>query len=208
MFHPDSRVYTIGGPAQSPGGSMKRAAGLIFAAILAASEGVATTYYALEVRGGSRIYSLDQPVRKGRVVVFHRFPDGIFMSLTASEVEKLVSLSEPPAQEGLAPGQSMYIGSAVEGPYAAPAPAAALPSGSAPGMSMDSGYGYYGSYWGGGYVPPPRPPMPPPFAPPPRIGANGFPILAPPGSAGSIPPSIGPNGFPILSPQAPAPRPR
>ena len=46
---------------------MKRAAGLVFAAILAASEGVATSYYALEVHGGSRIYALDQPVRKGRV---------------------------------------------------------------------------------------------------------------------------------------------
>ena len=100
MFRPDSRVYTIGGLTQSRKGPMKRAAGLVFAAILLASEGVATTYYALEVRGGSRIYALDQPVRKGRVVVFHRFPDGIYMSLTASEVEKVVSLSEPPAQEG------------------------------------------------------------------------------------------------------------
>jgi hypothetical protein len=186
---------------------MKRAAGLVFAAILAASQGVATSYYALEVHGGSRIYALDQPVRKGRVVLFHRYPDGVFMSLNAAEVDKVVSLSEPPAQEGLAPGQSMYIGGAMEGPNAEIAPAA--PVGPAPGMTMDSGYGYYGSYWGGGgYVPAPRPPI----APPSRIGSNGFPILAPPGSPGSAPPAIGSNGFPIIAPHAsapaPAPRPR
>ena len=182
---------------------MKRAAGLVLAAILAASEGVASSYYALEVRGGSRIYALDQPVRKGRVVLFHRYPDGVYMSMAAAEIEKVVSLSEPPAQEGLAPGQSMYIGGAMEGPNAVIAPAA--PVAPAAGTYVDSGYGYYGPYWGGGgYVPPSRPPV----APPSRIGPNGFPILAPPGSAGSVPPPIGSNGFPIIAPPAPAPRPR
>lgn len=186
---------------------MKRAAGLVLAAILATSEGGATSYYALGVRGGSRIYAIDQPVRKGRVVLFHRYPDGIYMSLAASEVETVVSLSEPPTQEGLAPGQSVFIGPALEGPHAALAPVVSnVP---APDMAMDSGYGYYGSYWGaGGYVPPSRPPLPPPFAAPSRIGPNGFPILAPPGSPGSTPQAISPNGFPILSPQPPAPRPR
>jgi hypothetical protein len=185
---------------------MKRATGLVFAAILAASEGIATTYYALEIRGGSRIFALDQPVRKGRVLLFHRYPDGIFMSLAASEVEKVVAATESPAQEGLAPGQSMYIGAAVEGLYAAAAPAAPPAPPADMSMDMSYGYGYYGSYWGGGgYVPPPRPPG---FVPPSRIGPNGFPILAPPGSPGSAPLPIGANGFPILAPQPPAPRPR
>ena len=186
---------------------MKRAAGLFIAAILAASEGDATSYYALEVRGGSRIDAADQPVRKGRVYLFHRYPDGIYMSLAASEVEKIVSLSEPPPQEGLVPGQSVFIGRALEGPnYAAPPPV--VPNVPPSDMTMDSGYRYYGSYWGGGGYVPPRPPLPPPFVPPSRIGTNGFPILAPPGSPGSAPQPIGPNGFPILSPQPPAPRPR
>jgi hypothetical protein len=188
---------------------MKRAAGLVFAAILAASEGDASSYYALEVRGGSRIYTADQPVRKGRVYLFHRYPDGIYMSLAASEIEKVVFSSEPPTQEGLAPGQAVFIGPALEGPYAAPPPVVGNVAPS--GMTMDSGYGYYGyygSYWGGGGYRPPRPPLPPPLAVPSPIGPNGFPILAPPGSPGSTPPPIGPNGFPILSPQPPAPRPR
>ncbi len=188
---------------------MKRAAGLVLAAILAASEGVATSYYALEVRGGSRIYALDQPLRKGRVVVFHRYPDGVYMSLSAAEVEKVESLSEPPpAEPGLAPGQSRYIGQPVEGPYAS-VPAPAAPQAPQYDMTMDPGYGYgyYGSYWGGGGYVPPRPPGPGALAPP-RIGPNGFPILAPPGTAGSRPPNIGSNGYPIISPQPPVPAPR
>jgi len=175
----------------------------MFAALLVAFEGSAATYYALQVRGDSRIYAADAPVRKGRVYLFHRYPDGIYMSLAASEVEKVLSLSEPPPPEGLAPGQALYVGGAVEGPGFAPPPMAP-PAGPAD-LTMDSGYGYYGSYWGGGggYVPPPRP------APPSHIGPNGYPILAPPGSPGSTPPPIGPNGFPVLSPPpAPAPAPR
>ena len=138
---------------------MKRAAGIVFAAILAASEGFATSYYALEIHGGSRIYATDKPVRKGRTVLFHRYPDGVYMSLAASEVAEVVSVAEPPAPDGLAPGQSKYIGQATFGPYAEIQPAPLAPP---PAMTMDySGdYGYYGSYWGGGGYVPPRPPGP------------------------------------------------
>ena len=185
---------------------MTRAIGLVFAAILAASEGFASSYYALEIHGGSRIYSTDKPVRKGRSVLFHRYPDGVYMSLAASEVAEVVSVAEPPTPEGLAPGQSKYIGQDTFGPYAEIPPATLAP---APAMTMDySGdYGYYGSYWGGGGYVPPRPPGPGAFAPS-RIGPNGFPILAPPGTAGSRPPPIGPNGFPVISPPPPVAVPR
>lgn len=186
---------------------MKSTTGLVFAGFLAVSMAFSTTYYALEVRGGSRVYAADQPVRKGRVFLFHRYPDGVYMSLSASEVVGVVSLSEPPQPEGLAPGQSLVVGPALEGP-AFQAPPGTLQAAPGPDVgSMDSGYGYYGSYWGGGGYIPPRPgPQPP--VPPSRIGPNGFPILAPAGSPGSTSPPIGPNGFPILSPPPPAPAPR
>jgi hypothetical protein len=183
---------------------MKRAAGLVFASIFAASLASAATYYALQVKGGSRVYAVDEPVRKGRVMLFHRYPDGIYTSLTASEVEKVILLKEPPPPAGgLAPGQEVYIGAPLSGPnYVAPPAAAPQAVYVDPGNGY--GYGYTESYWGGGYVPP-RPPVPPP--PPSHIGSNGFPILAPPGSPGSVQPPIGANGFPILAPQpAPAPR--
>lgn len=161
------------------------------------------TYYVLELRGGSKVYSLDRPVPKGKVLVFHRYPDGVYLSLSAAEVERVSTLeAEPPSAEKLAPGSTLYVGPPVEGPgYEAP-----------PGPPqyadtyVDSGYGYTDYYWGGGYVPP-RPPVPPPFVPP-RIGPNGFPIIAPPGTPGSVPPRIGPNGYPILAPPPAVPAPR
>jgi len=185
---------------------MKGIAGSIFASLLVVSAAVSTTYYALEVKGGSRIYAADRPVQKGRVYLFHRFPDGVYMSLSAAEVAKVVALAEPPPPERLAPGQSVYVGPALPSNGFAPAPPPVPATAPADTTSVDSGYGYYGDYWGGGggYVPP----RPPGFVPPSRIGPNGFPILAPPGSPGSTPPPIGSNGFPILAPQPVAPSPR
>jgi len=164
-----------------------------------ASSAASSRYYALELKGGSQVFSADVPLKKGRVLVFHRYPDGTYMSLSSSEVEKIVARDgEPPKVEKLAPGETLYVGDAVEGPgYVMPeAPLA----GPAYGSYSDPGYGYGDYYWGGGYSPPSRPPRPPGPLPPSRIGPNGYPILAPPGMAGSVPPPIGPNGFPILVP--------
>jgi len=190
---------------------MKRTAGLALASVFFAFLASASSYYALQVRGGSRVYSLDEPVRKGRLMLFHRYPDGIYTSIAASEVESVATLPEPPKPSNLAPGEQVAISTPLPGPnFVAPAAGAQMPSVDQGGY-VDPGYGYSGSYWGGGggYVPP-RPPVPPPAAPSPRIGPNGFPILAPAGSPGSTPPPIGPNGFPVLAPQpsAPARRPR
>jgi len=187
---------------------VKHAKGLALAAFLGALTALSSTYYALEVKGGSRVFSVDQPVRKGRVYVFHRFPDGVYMSLSASEVSGVTALSEAPQPEGLAPGQSKFVGGAMPGPsYEAPpgAAAAQAPVPDYPYQDNGYGYGYYGSYWGGGggHVPPRPQPVPPS-----RIGPNGFPILAPPGSPGSTSPPIGPNGFPILAPPPPVAQPR
>lgn len=185
---------------------MKRSAALVLAGILASFPLCSMTYYVLDLRGGSHIYATDAPVRKGRLTLFHRYPDGVTMSLSAAEVlgVRTATATEPPPQtERLAPGQTLSIGGVMEGPSQAATPPgpATEPSGyadSSSGGYLDSGYGY--GYWGG-YVPPPRPVPPPPRT---NIGPNGFPILAPPGSAGSTPPAIGPNGFPILALAPPA----
>jgi hypothetical protein len=182
---------------------MKRATGSLFATILIASSASSMTYYVLEVRGGSRIYSMDPPVRKGRQLLFHRYPDETYMSLAASEVERVTPVEEPPpAPAGvLSPGQTVFVGPALLGPnYEAPTAAP-------PDFIVTSGYdeGYGGVYWGGGFIPP-GPPVPPPRPGPSHMGPNGFPILAPPGTPGSVPPAIGPNGYPILAPSPPVPR--
>jgi hypothetical protein len=165
-------------------------------------------YYAIEVRGGSRILSTDLPSRKGRVVLFHQYPDGTYMSLSASEVEKVTSLeaAPPPPPGELAPGQAVYVGPALSGPaFQAPPPTGPDAVVTAPSYGYGYDYGY--GYGDGGYVPP-LPPGPPSPHVPSRIGPNGFPILAPPGSPGSVPPPIGSNGFPILAPQPPVVSPR
>jgi len=154
------------------------------------------SYYALELRGGSKIYALDPPLRKGRTLVFHRYPDGVFLSLPASEVEKVATLeAEPAPTEKLAPGETVYVGPALHGPNYEMPPS---PPPSYSDAYVDSGYyGYTDYYYGGGYVPPR--PLPPPRVPS-HIGPNGYPIIAPPGSPGSVPPPIGANGYPILAP--------
>jgi len=177
---------------------MKRLALLLFGGLLAAVTGLSSTYYALELKGGSRLYAVDKPVQKGRVYLFHRYPDGTYMSLPAVEVGGVSPLAEAPAPDRHAPGETLYIGPPLAGPNA-PAPSdetVAAPPTSSDAFSGDGGYGSSDWGWGGGYVPPSRPPGP---APPSRIGPNGYPILAPPGSPGSTPPPIGSNGFPIIS---------
>ena len=179
---------------------MKRWICLVLAGISAPCVLYSMTYYALELRGGSRIYANDPPVRKGRVILFHRYPDGTYVSLASAEVERVVEADEPPRPAGtLPPGSTVFIGPAVEGPGYQP-PEASVLRDVRPPPDYGSG-GYVGFGWGG-YVPPPRPPRPGPFVPS-NIGPNGFPILAPPGSPGSAPPRIGPNGYPILAPQRP-----
>ena len=80
---------------------MKLSAGLALAAMFLTSQGSSMTYYELTARGGSRIYSLDAPVRKGRQLLFHRYPDGVYMSLSAAEVEKISPLEvAPPPFDG------------------------------------------------------------------------------------------------------------
>jgi hypothetical protein len=192
---------------------MRAGSGLVVVGLLSTSMALCTTYYALEIHGGSRVWAVDRPVQKGRVYVFHRFPDGVYTSVAATEVDKVAEQTEPPPPaSGFAPGQAIYVGPTLPG-YAArsaPPPTAAAPD----TVVVDPGYGYSDMYWGGGYwggggggVPPrPQPPSP---GSPTRIGPNGYPILAPPGSPGSVPPPIGSNGFPVLAPPPPAvPQPR
>lgn len=184
-----------------------RRGGLVLAGLLlsvsAHASGILSSYYALELRGGSRLFATDRPVRRGRVLLFHRYPDGAYLSLGAAEVVSVTALeSAPPPVEGaLKPGETVYVGGALEGPrFEAPPPAAEMVMTQDSSLYYDYGYGYWG---GGGYIPP----RPPPPVPPSRIGPNGFPIIAPPGTPGSVPNPIGPNGFPILSPQPGSPMP-
>ena len=164
----------------------------------------AKTVRLIELRGNARILSADVPVRKGRLYLFHHYPDGVYMSVPAEDVLGIATTTAPDAVKT---PDTVALGPTGEGQ---PSGSAAAPSpGNAGAMaSYEEGYGGY--YYGGCYwcptTPPIHPGRPGPL-PPALVGGNGFPLL--PGSP--APPPIGPNGFPILSPPPqppphPAPR--
>lgn len=163
----------------------------------------AGSLYVLELKGGARVFSLDRPMEKGRVLVFHRYPDGIFTSIPSDEVAKIATSAAADRTEKLAPGELMVLGKDIEGPVpenAGPPPAPAAAPASYPMLDYDYGYYGYGYGYGGGHRPPRPHPSPRPL-PPPLVGPNGYP--------GTPQLPIGSNGFPILFPSPqPQPQPR
>ena len=75
---------------------MKLFAGFGLAGLLASSLLASMPYYALELRDGSRVFAKDVPVRRGRVVMFHRYPDGVYVSLAAGDLQKVVTMEAAP----------------------------------------------------------------------------------------------------------------
>ena len=180
---------------------------LLWAALLALSVEAAAalppgSLFVMELKGGARVYALDHPLQKGRTLVFHRYPDGVYTSLAADEVERILAGATEPRSKKMQPGDWKSLGPMAEDMGRDPnAPAREALSYEPTVMDDSWGYG-----WGGGGRPP-RPPRPPAPVPTPLpIGPNGFPILAPPGSPGSTPPPIGQNGYPIISPPPPPQR--
>ena len=184
---------------------MRRAFLAALLAVLSAASLTAASLFVLELKGGSRVFALDRPVPKGRTLVFHRHPDGIYTSISADEVVKIAPAPSPDRTEKFQPGETMLLGGNVEGtPTQGVAPPPEPPASRAAYDAPDYGYSMsWGFGWGASR--PPRP-VAPPRPVPSTIGPNGFPILAPPGTPGSVPPSIGPNGFPILAPPQREPR--
>ncbi len=172
----------------------------VAAALLAPDAARADRFWALQLEGGSVILSLDPPQERGAVVVFHRSPDGTFSSLPSREVRR-ITIAEGPARRKprSLDGQILIFGRDSEDRdwldrererEAAERPATRKPPEPASPTPMWGAVGFAS-----------RPTLRP--APPGRVrvGPNGFPVLSPPGSPGSIPRPIGPNGYPVLSPE-------
>jgi hypothetical protein len=156
-----------------------------------ASLAAAQRVYQIDLRGNARLLSRDRPVHKGRLALFHRHADGVFLSVPEQEI---VQVTE--TELGNLPSKALLPGEAIDvGPTGgndrfqetAPGPGTA----STPYGPMTSGYNGYGG-----------PPRSGPgagvggFAPaPPLAGPNGFPI-----SPGAMPSVIQPNGFQTMAP--------
>jgi hypothetical protein len=163
----------------------------------------AGSLYVLELKGGARVFALDRPLEKGRILVFHRHPDGVFTSISSVEVARIAPASAADRTEKFQPGELMVLGHDVEGPVSeSGAPSLAPPAARAAYSMPDYGYGsyvFYGTFGnGGGHRPSLPTPAPRPL-PPPLVGPNGYP--------GTPQRPIGSNGFPIIAPQR-EPQPR
>jgi hypothetical protein len=144
--------------------------------------------YQIDLRGNARLLSRDRPVQKGRRALFHRHPDGVFLSVPEQEIVRVTELANV-ASKALLPGQAIDVGptggndrfqTALEA-SAAPEPGNA----STPYGSMTAYGGPPRSSGGAGVGS---------FAAAPSLAApNGFPM-----SPGATPPTIGPNGFPTI----------
>ena len=129
-------------------------------------------------------------MRRGRVYLFHRYPDGVYMSVAADDVRGIAvtTLDDRPK-----PVETVLLEPTGEGQAVLPSEANAPSPRYDDSMYLDYYGGYYGGYAPG--RPSPRPPAPPPAL----VGSNGFPLM--PGSPPPLP--VGPNGFPIIAPQPP-----
>jgi|ERR1700693_1244914 len=146
--------------------------------------------YQIDLRGNARLLSRDRPVQKGRLALFHRHPDGVFLSVPEQEIVRVTELANL-ASKALLPGEAIDVGPTggfqeiAREASAAPEPGnASRPDGS----MTPGGYGgpprSGGGAGVGGFA-----------AAPPLAATKGFPM-----SPGATPPVIGPNGFPTIVP--------
>ncbi|HEX7251823.1 MAG TPA: hypothetical protein VF376_02995 [Thermoanaerobaculia bacterium] len=91
----------------------------------AAAEPAAPTLYRIELAGNSTIWSQDRPQQSGALIVFHRYPDGVLMSVRSADVKKMAAARPQPTNKQLAPGQQVDIGLTGSGSASAKTPAGA-----------------------------------------------------------------------------------
>lgn len=100
---------------------------LLSAAALRAAGHPPGELYKIELRSKAVIWAQDQPKPSGILLIFHRYPDGLFMSLKSADVARVVKSGPKPekvAGKALKPGQQVVLGQMGSYP-AAPAPGVA-----------------------------------------------------------------------------------
>lgn len=74
-----------------------------------ASLATAQRVYQIDLRGNARLLSWDRPVHKGRLALFHRHPDGVFLSVPEREIVQVTELANL-ASKALLPGEAIDVG--------------------------------------------------------------------------------------------------
>ncbi|MEP6802295.1 MAG: hypothetical protein ABJC07_10180 [Acidobacteriota bacterium] len=171
---------------------------LAAAALAAPASARADRLWTLRLKGGALVLSLDPPEERGRLLVFHRAPEGALSSLPADTVSR-ISIATGPAKKprGSLDGQVLLLGHDLD-PDERDEDSRAEAGGSLrPPARAGEDFAYVSAYGGSRYLPGPG------LAPPDRARSlarpNGFPSVPSGGVAGGEALPIGPNGFPILN---------
>lgn len=75
-----------------------------------ASFAKAQSVYEIDLRDHANYLSTDRPIERGRVVVFHRYPDGALLSIQKDEVARVARVPGGGANRALAPGEAIDVG--------------------------------------------------------------------------------------------------
>src|ERR1700687_2863403 len=51
----------------------------------------AQTIYQVDLRGHTSLLSNDRPIQRGRLALFHRYPDGVFFSIPENEIVRVAT---------------------------------------------------------------------------------------------------------------------
>src|ERR1700730_14164023 len=70
----------------------------------------AQTIYEVDLRGHMSLLSNDRPTQRGRLALFHRYPDGVFLSIPEDEIVRVVTASASPSIKTLLPGEAVDVG--------------------------------------------------------------------------------------------------
>ena len=99
-------------------------------------------FYQIDLAPSGKVISQDTPVAKGSTIVFHRYPDGMLMSMRRSDVKVLTRIAPQSAAATLPRQKLVQIGNlAFQGAQAGPTSTSAVAAKPAPAI----GSGYYGN---------------------------------------------------------------
>jgi hypothetical protein len=115
-------------------GSLLLAAAVSFQVARPAS---APKLYKIELTGNQTVMSKDRPTEAGggNLLLFHRYPDGLLMSVKKTAVRRVTVSQGPEASKGLRPGGEIVLGTT--GGAKGPGTAGAAATGPYPGERKD-----------------------------------------------------------------------
>jgi hypothetical protein len=78
--------------------------------VLLSGLAAAQSVYEIDLRDRANYLSSDRPVERGRVVLFHRYPDGALLSIQKDEVARVARVPAAATNRALMPGEAIDVG--------------------------------------------------------------------------------------------------